>query len=519
MKITDNNIELNDQFRKALLVMEKGNKHIFVTGKAGTGKSTLLTYFRNTTKKKVVILAPTGVAALNVRGQTIHSFFRFKPDITIDKIKRVIGNKKNIYKNIDAIVIDEVSMVRSDLLDCVDRFMRLNGKNSSFPFGDVQMIFIGDLYQLPPIVSGKERKIFTSYYKSQYFFDAKAFENLSIEFIELEKIYRQKDQYFISLLNSIRNNSANETQLEAINSRLNRDFEPKSSDFYMYLTTTNDLAEEVNQKKLARLKGKLFTYQGLIAGDFDTKSLPTKIELFIKVGSQIMMLNNDREARWVNGSIGKIIEIKKDKEKKDTVIVELADGQVIEVTPYTWELFRFSYDEKFGRIMSKTVGSFTQYPFMLAWAVTIHKSQGKTFDNVIIDIGRGTFAHGQMYVALSRCTTLSGIVLKKPIQKKHIFMDWKVVKFVTRYQYQISEKKLSLENKIKIITDAIIGNKELEILYLKSNDEKSKRFIKPSFVGEMEYLDRKFIGVSGFDSKNQEERTFRVEKILEMSVV
>ena len=381
------------------------------------------------------------------------------------------------------------------------------------------MIFIGDLYQLPPVVVGKERELFRTYYKSQYFFDAKAFENLNAEFIELEKIYRQKDQKFIDLLNSIRNNSATDKHLQAINTRFDAEFEPKTSDFYIYLTTTNDLAEEINQKQLAKIKGKMFSYNGQIMGDFETRSLPTKIELSVKAGSQIMMLNNDQEGRWVNGSIGKIIKIERNEDDGDAIIVELADGSLEEVHPYTWELFKFSYDAKIGKLSSETVGSFTQYPFMLAWAVTIHKSQGKTFDNVIIDIGRGIFVHGQMYVALSRCTTLTGIVLKKPIQKKHIFMDWRVVKFVTGYQYGISEKDLSLDDKIKIIEKAIKESKKLEILYLKSSDEKSQRSIQPSFVGEMEYLGRKFIGVSGFDSKRQEERTFRVEKILQMSII
>ena len=337
-----------------------------------------------------------------------------------------------------------------------------------------------------------------------------------MEFIELEKVYRQHDQDFIDLLNAVRNNSVTEEHLKAINARLDSNFDPDLDDFFICLTTTNKLAEEINQKQLAKIKSRSYIYHGEILGDFNLRSLPTKIDLSVKAGSQIMMLNNDSKSRWVNGSIGKIIKIKPQKDKDDLVIIKLTDGSLVEVFPYAWELFRFSIDKKTGKLISETIGSFTQYPFMLAWAVTIHKGQGKTFDKVIIDIGRGTFIHGQIYAALSRCTALSGLVLKKPIEKKHIFMDWRVVKFLTQYQYQISENKLSLKEKITIIQQAIENNQKLKIVYLKSNDEKSKRFIKPNFVGDMEYLGKVYFGVSAFDSKRQEERNFRVDRILEI---
>lgn len=509
-------IEINPQFEKALDLIENTNKNVFITGRAGTGKSTLLSYWRKITKKKSVVLAPTGVAALNVKGQTIHSFFRFKPGITLDKVKKAYGKRKEIYQKINSIVIDEISMVRSDLLDCVDKFMRLNGNNKNLSFGGAQMIFIGDLYQIPPVVTGKEREIFRTLYKSQYFFDSKVFASLKMEFIELEKVYRQHDQNFIDLLNVIRNNSADEKHLLAINKRFDPDFDPDLKDFFICLTTTNKLAEEINQKQLAKLKNKIHTYHGEILGDFSLRSLPTKIKLLVKIDSQIMMLNNDKNGKWVNGSVGKIINIKPQRNKDDIVIAQLTNGSKVKVSPFTWELFKFSIDEKTGKLISETVGSFTQYPFMLAWAVTIHKAQGKTFDNVVIDIGKGTFCHGQMYVALSRCTTLSGLILKKPIEKKHIFMDWRVVKFLTQYQYQISENKLSLDKKIKIIEQAIENKSRLKIIYLKANDEKSKRIIEPNFVGEMEYLSKTYLGVSAFDSKRQEERNFKVERILEI---
>lgn len=511
-------IDLNPEFQKSINLIEGTSKNVFITGRAGTGKSTLLTYFRNQTKKRAVVLAPTGVAALNVRGQTIHSFFRFKPSITLQGVKKIHkrNDPKNIYQKLDTIVIDEVSMVRSDLLDCVDKFLRLN-RSSDIPFGGVQMIFIGDLYQLPPVVTGSEREIFRTHYSSQYFFDAKVFEELDLEFIELEKVYRQKDDAFIGLLNAVRNNSATEKHLSEINKRYNPNFVADPESFTIYLTTTNDLADAINNQQLSLLKQKQFTYHGRITGSFEKNSLPTDVELSVKAGAQIMMLNNDASGRWVNGTIGKIVDIEKDEDSEDILLVQMNDGQVREVAPFTWELFHFSFDEKKNSLISETVGTFTQYPLRLAWAVTIHKSQGKTFDNVIIDIGRGTFVHGQLYVALSRCTSFEGIVLKQPVAKKHIFMDWRVVKFVTRFQYQKSEDKLPLEKKIKILEDAVKNNHELSITYLKSSDEKSKRIIKPFRVGKMEYLGREFLGVEAFDDKRQEERVFRVDRILEMS--
>ncbi|MBI2590459.1 MAG: AAA family ATPase [Candidatus Blackburnbacteria bacterium] len=438
-------IELNPEFQKAIELMEDTIKNVFVTGRAGTGKSTLLTYFRGCTKKKVVVLAPTGVAALNVKGQTIHSFFKFKPNITLQGVKRLYkkDDPKNLYQKIDTIVIDEISMVRSDLLDCVDKFLRLN-RSSNGPFGGVQMVFIGDLYQLPPVVTSSEREIFKNSYLSQYFFDAKVLNNLRLEFIELEKVYRQKDDVFIGLLNAVRNNSATEKHLSEINKRYDPNFAANPENFSVYLTTTNSLADTINNRQLSLLKQKQFTYHGRITGSFEKNSLPTETKLSVKAGSQIMMLNNDSQGRWVNGTIGKIMKIKEDKES-DIILVQMNDGKVREVTPFTWELFHFSFDQKKNSLVSKTAGTFTQYPIRLAWAVTIHKSQGKTFDNIIIDIGNGTFVHGQLYVALSRCTSLEGIVLKQPVAKKHIFMDWRIVKFVTGFQYQKSESMLPLK--------------------------------------------------------------------------
>lgn len=514
------NIELNEQFRKALDVMENSSRNVFVTGRAGTGKSTLLEYFRGVTKKKIAVLAPTGVAALNVNGQTIHSFFRFGTDIIPEKVKKYRGPDRELYKKIETIVIDEISMVRADLLDCVDKFMRLNGRDGGEAFGGAQMVFIGDLYQLPPVVTGKEKEAFRVHYGSQYFFDAKAFHGLDMEFIELEKIYRQSDANFIGLLNSIRNNSAGAKELVEINKTVDPWFRPAPDEFYISLTTTNAMAAEINETELSKLKSKLCRYTGEIEGNFDMNHLPTEIDLKVKAGSQIMMVNNDSRGRWVNGTVGRIERIAKDKDEEgDVIIVELRDKRKVEVVPYTWKIHRLYYDKEAGALGSEAVGSFTQYPLRLAWAVTIHKSQGKTFDRVIIDIGRGTFSHGQVYVALSRCTSLGGIVLRKPLEKRHIFMDWKVVKFLTKYQYGLSEKKLSTKEKISIIEDAIKNRAKLDIVYLKSNDEKSKRTIEPRRVGQMEYHGRPYVGVEAYCHKRKEDRIFRVDRILEMRAI
>jgi ATP-dependent DNA helicase PIF1 len=522
--IEPKNLDLNPEFKKALELMEKSRQNIFLTGRAGTGKSTLLNYFRNHTGKKVVVLAPTGVAALNVKGQTIHSFFKFKPDITLKNVQRIYSKNeaKNLYKKLDTLVIDEISMVRSDLLDCVDKFLKQN-RFSDEPFGGVQMIFIGDLYQLPPVVTSSDREIFRTHYQSQYFFDARALQGLSVELIELEKVYRQKDDLFINLLNAVRNNSATEEDLRIFNTRYDPNFSPDPSSFSLHLTTTNDLADQINSLQLSKLKTKQYHYQAAVTGSFDRSSFPTDKELFLKAGSQIMMLNNDSQGRWVNGSIGKILSIEQGEEEEeedgDYIVVELSDGNIVEVTLFTWEIYNFSFDQKNNSLVSETVGTFTQYPLRLAWAVTIHKSQGKTFDKVIIDLGRGTFVHGQLYVALSRCTSLEGIVLKQPVLKKHIFMDWKVVKFITGFQYQKSQQAFPLEGKINLLKEAVKNNQEVTITYLKASDVKSKRTIKPIYIGDQEFQDKTFLGVQAFDYKSQEERVFRVDRILEMEIV
>jgi len=505
-------IDFNAGFNRALDLMENTSQHIFITGKAGTGKSTLLNYFRQQTKKKIAVLAPTGVAAINVQGQTIHSFFKFKPSVTLQSIKKnKEADKKNIYKKLDAIVIDEVSMVRADILDCVDRFLRLNGKTSEAPFGGVQMIFIGDLFQLPPVVTSQEKEIFQSQYKSPYFFSAHFFEHFKMEFIELEKIYRQKDEQFISLLNSIRNKTTTDEDISFLNQRVNQAY--TTEDTYVYLTPKNVDAEAINEEKLEQLKGKMHRFEARVDGSFGKEYYPTRPSLSLKVGSQIMMVNNDYKNRWVNGTMGRVLAIER-KDGAHIVVVELEDGQEVIVNPHTWEIHKFILET--GAIQSETIGSFTQYPLVLAWALTIHKSQGKTFKKVILDIGAGSFMPGQVYVALSRCTTFEGLILKKPIQKKHIWLDYNVVKFVTNFQYQESENKLSLDKKIEFIKESLQRKQSLEIVYLKANNEKSQRIVTPSDVGPMTYKDKPYLGMRGLCHKSQEDRVFRVDRILEM---
>lgn len=509
-------LELNEQFKKAITVIENGNKSVFVTGRAGTGKSTLLEYFRDHTKKNIVILAPTGVAALNVKGQTIHSFFGFSTDVTLESVRKPRKNIK-IMRALEILVVDEISMVRADLLDCMDRALRLAREKKDRPFGGVRLIGIGDLYQLPPVVSSaEERLFFRSRYESPYFFSSDVFSLLNPEIVELVKIYRQSDQDFITILNAVRNNSLTDEHITALNRRYvsGDSFDSDSDDFCVTLTTTNAMAMKRNLERLEELPHKKHRYDAEIVGDFDRKSYPTEASLFLKKGAQVMMVSNDRSKRWVNGTIARIEEIRKEKGRDDIIIIQLPTGRRVEVEPYTWEMFRFSYDVGTRSIVSESVGHFRQYPLLLSWAITIHKSQGKTFDRVVIDIGRGTFAHGQMYVALSRARTLEGISLKRPIEKKHIFMDWTVVKFLTNVQYDKAEKELSLEKKIKLLQRGAREKKSFEIVYLKANDEKSTRVIAPERVANMVYMNKTFLGVDADDTKSGERRVFRIDRIL-----
>jgi ATP-dependent exoDNAse (exonuclease V) alpha subunit len=545
-------IEINPGFRRALDLMEGTSRHIFITGKAGTGKSTLLELWRGQTLKRVAVLAPTGVAALNVRGQTVHSFFGFKPDVTPEAVRKLpkrrgaAADRAALYRNLDAIVIDEVSMVRADLMDAVERFLRLNGPRPKELFGGLQMILIGDLYQLPPVVTGQEKGLFApdpaslrrgfagtgagpqagsgpaalaaARYESPYFFSARIFAEpgFDMEFVELEKVYRQSDAAFIALLNAIRNRSVDDAQIAHLNSRCDPAFTPPEGEFYITLTSTNDLAAARNREKLTALRGRARRYEGFVEGEFDRRSLPTDEALELKTGAQVMLLTNDRKGRFVNGTIGRVARITRVPDGDDIVTVELPDGGEVDLAPNTWELYRFRYDAEADRIESEPVGSFTQYPLRLAWAVTIHKSQGKTFDRLVVDIGRGAFAHGQVYVALSRCTSFEGLVLKTPIRRGHIWMDWRIVRFLTRFQYRKADEALPLADKRALLLEAIRDGRELEIVYLKPDDTKTRRRIRPEAVETMEYRGRTFEGLRAYCHSRGECRTFRLDRILEI---
>ncbi len=428
--------EFSDEFSRAFKLIDEGGSHVFIKGRAGTGKSTFLNYCRTHLKKTMVVLAPTGAAAVNVGGQTIHSFFNFKPNITVKGVAGVALRPElsKVYPRLEVVIIDEVSMVRADLLDCVDVFLRQYGPDKTKVFGGVRMVFIGDLYQLPPVVTSSDEAIFREHYRSPYFFDAHVFQDLPMVVIEFEKNYRQQDERFRDLLEAIRTNTVTSDHLALLNSRYDPDYQPSSDEHCVYLTTTNKLADHINQQRLRALKDDLFSHEGKKRGDFEGTHLPTHEVLDLKIGAQVMMLNNDREGRWVNGTVGRIKDIYNAGFNAVAVQVLLPDGKTIEVEPFTWEMFEFFYNENKGGIDSRIKGSFKQFPMKLAWAITIHKSQGKTFNKVIIDVGEGgAFCHGQIYVALSRCTTLDGIVLMRKISARDLYVDGNIQRFLEKY--------------------------------------------------------------------------------------
>jgi len=424
-------IELSDDFRYALDLLEKYNTSMFITGKAGTGKSTLLQLFRNTTHKRVVVLAPTGIAALNVQGQTIHSFFGFpaKP-ITKNDIKP--RRYKKMYQKIDTIIIDEISMVRADMMDNIDYFLRINCENPA-PFGGKQIVFFGDLFQLPPIVNNQEQMYFNLYYESPYFFSATVFQEFQIEPFELRKVYRQDNIAFIKLLDRVRTNRIDWDDINTINER-HLPEEVTTDDSYITLSTVNSIVNKINSHRLRELQTLEMTYIGKVEGNFSERTFPTDMVLKLREGAQVMFVKNDPERQFVNGTLGKIHELTPDKIK--VMILEDGDKEkIIEVEQTEWEILKYKMTGEGGKneLGTDVVGSFKQYPLRLAWAVTIHKSQGKTFDKVVIDLGRGAFAHGQTYVALSRCRTFEGILLKQKIRPQDVMLDERIVQYYEQF--------------------------------------------------------------------------------------
>ncbi len=506
-------IDINPEFKQALDYIEANESHVFITGKAGTGKSTLLAHYCAKAKTMPVVLASTGVAALNVKGETIHSFFNFYVDVTPEKIRslEVKPRKPKLYKNLETIIIDEISMVRADLLDCVDEFLRLYGPTPDEAFGGVQMVFVGDLYQLPPVVTQQERAHMGALYETPYFFSAHVFEDLAYDIVELKTIYRQKDQDFIDLLNRVRNNSVQAEDIQLLSSRVEPEFDPKD-DFYIHLTTTNRLADDINDGHLDTLKGELIRSKAIIHGEVSKDLYPTAVELYFKMGAQVMLLNNDPQRRWVNGSLGQIEDLhEKDGETELCIRLEHSK-KICRVPPFTWEMFHF--DLKDGELISKPTGTFRQYPIRLAWAITIHKSQGKTFDKVVLDIGKGAFACGQVYVGLSRATSLEGLVLSRPIQKKDIRTDKRIQQFLTRYKYRQAEKQQSFDDKVTLIQDAIEYQTPLSMHYLKADDTHVERTIVPLSVANEHYQGKTFPGMKAKDLETQAVTMFHVGRIL-----
>lgn len=426
---------LSEDFKYALDLIEKTKTSLFLTGKAGTGKSTLLSLFKTTTRKKMAILAPTGVAALNVQGQTIHSFFGFPPRIITPKEAGQKTTRKDLlrlYKNLDVLIIDEISMVRADILDGIDIFLRRNRENFK-PFGGVQMIFVGDLFQLPPVVKNDpmERAYFTDYYDSPYFFSAKVMQepDFEIEHLELRKVYRQDSRHFLRLLEAVRLNTADFDDLEDLNERYVPQF--PSTPGYITLCARNATADRINRAELSQLETPIFSFSAEVKGQFDPALYPTEFEMTLRKGAQVMFIKNDPERAFVNGTIGVIEEI-----DDENIAVRVTDpngkSTLVDVVKHDWEILRYKADST-GSIEAEAIGSFQQYPLKLAWAITIHKSQGKTFDKVLLDLGGGAFEHGQLYVALSRCRTLEGIVLRQPIKMSDIITDERIVDYYGRW--------------------------------------------------------------------------------------
>lgn len=418
-------IDVTDGFKQTLELMEYTDKNMYITGKAGTGKSTLLKHFVKNTNKELVVLAPTGVSAINIGGTTIHSFFQFPFGIIEEGDIEKLHGKAELFEKLQVLVIDEISMVRSDMMHAIDRALQKNTGRYGVPFGGVQIIMFGDLYQLPPVVTkGDEEEYLEKTFGGKYFFHCKAFAQTGLTRIELSRNFRQMhDRPFLSLLNNVREKTLRHADLALLNQRIGEYADKKNP--AITLATTNRIVDGINEEQLDKLRGKEYVYKAYVKSGFDRSKAPADVELRLKKGAQIMMIKNDTQTprRWVNGTLGKVVSL------KDNAITVKIDGKKYKLEKASWEDYEYEFDAEADRIEKFPTGSFTQYPVRLAWAVTIHKSQGKTFDRVVIDLGRGAFAHGQTYVALSRCTSLEGIYLKKSVRYSDIILDEEVRRF------------------------------------------------------------------------------------------
>ena len=440
----------------AIRIIQNTHQTLFLTGKAGTGKSTFLRYIAQTTKKKYIVLAPTGIAAINAGGSTLHSFFKlpFHPLLPNDtrytqrKLKDTLkynGEKRKILREVELIIIDEISMVRADIIDFIDKVLRVYSRNIYQPFGGKQLLLVGDMYQLEPVLKEDERQLLKPYYPSTFFFDALVFKEMKLVSIELQKVYRQTDPTFINILDSIRTTSVSIDQLSTLNQQVGKVIANDKNKLAITLSGKRDTVDHINEQELSRLPGKPITLYGHIEGDFPESNLPTPIELYLKVGAQVLFIKNDKEKLWVNGTLGTIVSFS--KEEPTIIVVRTEKGEEVNVEQEIWSNVIYSYNEKEQKIEEQEIGVYQQYPLKLAWAITIHKSQGLTFNNVNIDLTGGVFAGGQTYVALSRCTSLEGISLKYPIRKEDVFIRSEIVQFAQRYNNQDLIKQVLEESK------------------------------------------------------------------------
>ena len=435
------NIDLNNpEFQDAWDVLQHTHRSVFLTGKAGTGKSTFLRFIRDNTKKKTVVLAPTGIAAVNVGGQTMHSFFKipFKPMVPDDpdyanparmrKMLRYTKEKVKLIQQLELIIIDEISMVRADIIDFVDRVLRVYSGNMREPFGGKQLLLVGDIFQLEPVVTHDTRDILRRYYRNFFFFNARAFAQINLVAIELRKIYRQSDNDFIALLDRVRINRATSADMARLNQRCNPNYQEVNDDFAITLATRRDTVDSINDEHMRALKTPEQIYEGEIEGDFPENSLPTAYNLALKEGAQVIFIRNDKDGRWCNGTIAMVTRLSESR-----VYVALESGEEMAVEPEVWENMQYTYNEKEKKVEEKVLGSFSQIPLKPAWALTVHRSQGLTFNKVVIDFAGGAFTGGQTYVALSRCTSLEGITLLKPLSERDIIVNMAVVEFSRQF--------------------------------------------------------------------------------------